>query len=122
MAELKGEKATAAPSGGAPPPPAMAPPPPQFTLAPATDADAGLDRGALFAQINVGEDITKSRECWIITSSAEEGRQERPEEGPGEPGAEAAEGLDPAEAAGRQEAAPKVPPGKLVRCKTPFGC
>lgn len=42
-----------------PPPPGCPPPPPVIDLS-AAAGDAGLDRSALFAEINRGEDITKS--------------------------------------------------------------
>lgn len=62
----------AAPAGGAPPPPppgGLPPPPPPLDLnALKLDSAAGDDRSALFAQINQGADITKSkyaRMVWI---------------------------------------------------------
>lgn len=55
----------AAPAGGAPPPPppgGLPPPPPPLDLnALKLDSAAGDDRSALFAQINQGADITKSK-------------------------------------------------------------
>ena len=57
LAALSGAK----PAGGAPPPPAKLPPPPPVNapLQPAKTAPA--DTAALFAELNVGEDITKSK-------------------------------------------------------------
>mgnify|MGYP003342392998 CR=1 FL=1 len=50
-----------APSAGVPPPPPGCPPPPPLTLAEDfSGMDVGNDRSALFAQINQGENITKS--------------------------------------------------------------
>lgn len=54
----------AAPTGGAPPPPppgGMPPPPPPLDLSAMKLDSAGDDRSALFAQINQGADITKSK-------------------------------------------------------------
>lgn len=49
-------------SGGPPPPPPMGnlPPPPPMPIFDPSDAGAGEERNALFAQINQGADITKS--------------------------------------------------------------
>lgn len=52
----------AARAGGAPPPPPPGCPPPPPVLPPLGDLALGDDRSALFAQINQGEDITRS-EC-----------------------------------------------------------
>ncbi|CAG9864529.1 unnamed protein product [Phyllotreta striolata] len=50
----------APPKGGAPPPPGCPPPPPVLDLSSMGGAgDAGLDRSALFAEINRGENVTK---------------------------------------------------------------
>ncbi|KAL1516666.1 hypothetical protein ABEB36_000549 [Hypothenemus hampei] len=43
-----------------PPPPGCPPPPPIIDFEPAGAGDAGLDRSALFAEINKGSDITKN--------------------------------------------------------------
>lgn len=51
-------------SGAPPPPPpcGMPPPPPVLDLADIAPADSGQDRSALFAEINQGENITKSKD------------------------------------------------------------
>lgn len=58
----KGEAVAPIKSGGAPPPPPPGCPPPPPVLPPIGDLSVGGDdeRSALFAQINQGEDITKS--------------------------------------------------------------
>lgn len=47
-------------TGAPPPPPPGCPPPPAFTDIPASLLDPNQDRSALFAQINQGENITRS--------------------------------------------------------------
>jgi hypothetical protein len=71
---LSGAK-PAATTGVPPPPPIKLPPPPPVNapLAPVKPSSGGGDVNALFSQINVGEDITKSTTN-PITSSAQEGR------------------------------------------------
>ncbi|CAH0561795.1 unnamed protein product [Brassicogethes aeneus] len=49
-----------APTGIPPPPPGGCPPPPPPVVDLGSAGDAGLDRSALFAQINQGENITRS--------------------------------------------------------------
>lgn len=52
-------------AGGPPPPPPRMPPPPPPTFAMPVAHDHGepADRQALFADLNVGEDITKRMKC-----------------------------------------------------------
>lgn len=56
----KGEATMPAAGGGPPPPPMMPPPPPVLPPIGDLSLNQGDDRSALFAQINQGEDITKS--------------------------------------------------------------
>lgn len=48
-------------AGAPPPPPPGCPPPPPTLLGDVADLDASNDRSALFAQINQGENITRSK-------------------------------------------------------------
>lgn len=50
----------------APPPPPGCPPPPPVLLGDLPPVDSGDDRSALFAQINQGEDITKSEYIFVM--------------------------------------------------------
>lgn len=58
LGAVKGEKVAAVAHGVPPPPPGVPPPPPPVSALPPASSGA-TDKGALFAQLNVGEDITK---------------------------------------------------------------
>lgn len=57
-------------TGAAPPPPpgGLPPPPPVLPPVDSLSLDNSNDRSALFAQINQGSDITKSRFCQYLNS------------------------------------------------------
>lgn len=67
----KTEAAGPAKVGGAPPPPPGCPPPPPVLPPPIGDLSLGDDdRSALFAQINQGEDITKSMHLIFVACTS----------------------------------------------------
>lgn len=73
LAALRGEAPKA--GGVPPPPPVRLPPPPPVNAPLAVSKAPAADTGALFAELNVGEDITKSMgSLWQNFFRIEEGR------------------------------------------------